>query len=188
MQEIRLSIPDNASPAYILHLVATALTSAAKSVEQAAPAVEPITFPYLDPHANHLFKSREEYDDYWTRVAASAAQVGTVPAQSELRPGAVDVRTLSLADVEFIGWNINEFLQAPDVLGPTSALHALSAFLDYAIRDAGDGHVVPPDGFPQLAALTVDRAKAIRFQDPAIEAEYPQDGPARALLAQHRAK
>lgn len=182
MKEIRLSIPDNAAPAYILHLVANALITAAKDIEQSAPAVEPITFPYLDPHANHLFRSREEYDDYWRRVAASAAQGDGMAAQGELKPGAVDVRTLALADLEYIGVHINEALHMDDRVGPLTALHVLSGFLDYGIRDAGDGHVVPPGAFPQLGGLTVERALAIKFRQPEIDAGYPQDGIARSLL------
>lgn len=91
------------------------------------------------------------------------------PNHDELLPGAIDVRTLSVGELTNVMLNLRSYLNGSDnTYGPIRALQRLSAFLDYGIKDAGyhaggenTGFVVPPDGFPQLASMTIEEARRI---------------------------
>jgi hypothetical protein len=141
--------------------------AAVKSVDITAPQVQPQSsgpgFPLLK--YDHLFRSQAELDDYERRVAEREANLDGSDAvkQAELQPGAQDVRTFDVPQLEWVLQNINAVLSNHGAThGPMKALHELSALMQASgITDAGNGYIVPPASFPQLSALTVQRAKEL---------------------------
>jgi hypothetical protein len=111
------------------------------------------------------FKSQAEADDYFRRDAEREANLDGSDAvkQAELQPGAQDVRTFDVPQLEWVLQNINAVLSNHGAThGPMKALHELSALMQASgITDAGNGYIVPPASFPQLSALTVQRAKEL---------------------------
>src|SRR4051812_22260098 len=96
------------------------------------------TYPYFSEAAGTMFHSAVEENDYWARVAQRDANLaGGTSAQSVLSTGAVDVRELASIKLLEVAVNINTLLNRPDLIGPTAAMHILSAFVDYGIQDRG---------------------------------------------------
>ncbi len=114
--------------------------------------------------ADETFANEAELTDWRARVAAQGNQGGLdAQQQATLQPGAQDVRTMDVPQLEWVLQNINGVLSNHGTThGPMKALHELSALMTAAgITDDGTGHIVPPSSFPQLAALTVQRAKEL---------------------------
>jgi hypothetical protein len=121
--------------------------------------------PYGRDHYGYAFKTQAEADDYFARVAAWENRPTGEDAvgQATLLPGAQDVRAMDLVDLKWVCENLDAVSRNHGrTHGPVDALQALAHWLDYGISDDGSGHVVPPAGFPILAQLTVDEAKALK--------------------------
>lgn len=101
----------------------------------------------------------------WRAAVAAQGNGGGLDAerQATLQPGQVDVKAIPRDQLEglLVAIARNEVgLSAR--YGPTKLLHELSAFMTAAgITDDGTGHVVPPASFPELADMTVERAKQL---------------------------
>lgn len=100
----------------------------------------------------------------WRGASASQGNQGGIDAQQQatLQPWQVDVKAIPREQLEglLVAIARNEVgLSAK--YGPTKLLHELSAFMPNGITDDGTGHVVPPPSFPELADLTVERAKQL---------------------------
>jgi hypothetical protein len=121
--------------------------------------------PYGVDNYGRPFKTQAEADDYFRRDAEREANLDGSDAvkQAELQPGAQDVRTFDVPQLEWVLQNINAVLSNHgSTHGPMKALHELSALMQASgITDAGNGYIVPPASFPQLSALTVQRAKEL---------------------------
>jgi hypothetical protein len=87
--------------------------------------------------------------------------------QATLQPGAIDVRGMSVEELEPLLAELGSHDYARvaavfDKHGPTKWVHELSALMHASgIRDDGTGHIVPPALFPQLGSLTVLRAQQL---------------------------
>lgn len=121
--------------------------------------------------ADESFANEAELTQWRGAVAAQGNQGGIdAQQQAELQPGAQDVRKFDIPQLEWVLQNINAVLgNHGSTHGPMTALHELSSFMSAAgIVDAGyiangvpNGLVVPPASFPQLATMTVQRAKEL---------------------------
>lgn len=132
-----------------------------------APGVPNNNAPFGVDNYGRAFKTQEEADDYARRNAAWEAQGGgklDAEQQATLQPGQTDITNMSQADLETVLGKIGDTTTSAQAFrdyGPTKLVHVLSALLDSGIRDAGNDCIVAPAEFPQLAGLTVDRAKAL---------------------------
>lgn len=120
-------------------------------------------FPLLK--YDHRFTSQAELDDYERRVREREANLdgSDAPRQATLQEGQVDVKAISREQLEglLVAIGRNEVgLSAK--YGPTKLLNELLGLMKASgITDDGTGHIVPPPSFPELADMTVDRAKQL---------------------------
>lgn len=100
----------------------------------------------------------------WRKAVAEQGNQGNLDAerQATLQPGQVDVKSISREQLEglLVAIARNE-VGLSERYGPTKLMHELSAFMPSGIKDDGTGHVVPPASFPELADMTVERAKQL---------------------------
>lgn len=159
---------DNCNAEYIL---AKAPTNTPSMQPQSSGPAEDAGFPKV--LYNHLFKSKQELDDYERRDREREANLDGSDAanQATLQPGQTDVKTLNRAQLEDVLADLGRNGKSAEVFrayGPTKLLHPLSNFMTAAgISDLGtisgdagsNGFVVPPEGWPELGDMTVDRAQ-----------------------------
>lgn len=82
--------------------------------------------------------------------------------QHELQPGQIPLKGLSREQIEGVLAAIAQGENQSAKYGPTKLLHELSNLMKpYGITDAGNGCIVPPPSWPELADMTVARAKEL---------------------------
>lgn len=116
--------------------------------------------------ADESFANDAELAAWREAVAQQGNQAGIdAIEQAKLLPGAVDVTTLPLSELEIVLADIVHVLANHGTThGPVRALHELSNLMTAAgiTEDpARPGYIIAPPSFPQLGALTVARAKEL---------------------------
>lgn len=125
------------------------------------------------PSGYPVYNGRIQFaDESFADEAALAAWRGAVAGQGNgsldaqqqatLQPGQVDLKTLPRSQIEGVLAAIAQGENQSAKYGPTKLLHELSQLMTAAgIRDAGNGCIVPPASWPELADMTVERAKQL---------------------------
>ena len=100
----------------------------------------------------------------WRKAVAEQGNQGGEDArrQHELQPGQVDLKKISREQLEGVLAAIAQGENQSEKYGPTALLHELSQLMTAGgITDAGNGCIVPPASWPELADMTVERAKQL---------------------------
>lgn len=175
-------------PSSAAHTFGTQGTTYVQDPSSPLGARSPAGFPMANGHILVFDAAYPNDGEVFDAINASANPVaqdttGVIP-QSELAPGAVDVRTLDLPGLKFVCVFINEALNAGQFIGPVAELHKLSVFMDPSgISDAHAPFANPPQGYEEtLGKLSLEQQ--INKLSDFVWQNY--QGPAREALNKNR--